>query len=270
MQDWHVLDLQQLRPEAAAWELVRRWTGPKLTVWQDDLPVIAVRQPDQMISTLSKNHRSTLRRSLRRAEKEALTFELADSPAAEEAAHRLVALHREMWQGRAISPEHLSPRFQAHLGAAVQRLSAAGLGGVVEFRYKGRVIISSLLIFGGGYVGTYLQGATEGMSRDYQISALYIWDALKRACDRKLSQVSLLRGLEPYKLRWRPMIVSNRRAILGRRWFWALYAGYRLVHARARRLVESGAAPRWLVVMTSGYRMLARFYRSLKLQALAR
>ena len=262
---WHVMDLQELRPKAVAWGLARRWPGPRLTTWQEDLPIIDARSPDQILSELSRNHRSTLRRTLRRAQNEGVERVLVAPAEAEEAGRRLVKLHREMWEGRSIGPEHLTTRFEAHLGVAASRLSALGLGAVSEFRRGGQVILSSLLMFGGDFVGTYLQGAGRSAVSEYQISSLYIWDALNRATERSIPGVSLLRGLEPYKLRWKPRVVSNRRIVLGRNWFiWAPYAGYRLLHARAKRFVVSGQAPRWVVRLADGYRTLASAYRKRK------
>jgi hypothetical protein len=212
-----------------------------------------------LVAGLSTNHRSTLRRTLRRAERERITCTLAEPPAAQSAGERLVALHREMWEGRPISVEHLTRRFEKHLGMASRLLSATGLGGVSEFRHGGEVVISSLLMFGGGYVGTYLQGASRGATAEYQINSLYIWDALGRATERRLFFVNLLRGTEPYKLRWNPRIVTNQRAVLGRHWLvWALYAAHQLLHASLRRRLDSGEAPRWVASLVGVYRRRRR------------
>jgi CelD/BcsL family acetyltransferase involved in cellulose biosynthesis len=256
---WQVLDLHDLRPQAVAWDLVRRWPALKAIGSQDDCPIIDANSPDAVLPELSRNHRSSLRRSLRRAESEGISCELVGAADAEQAGRRLVTLHRELWQGRTIVPEHLTDRFEAHLAVAARRLSAAGLGGVSEFRRGGEVILSSLLMFGGGVVSTYLQGAGRNTVAEYQISSLYIWDALKRAEERNLTGVSLLRGREAYKLRWSSTISSNQRAILGRsRLAWAPYAACQLGYARLRRFVLSADAPHWV-------RRLAERYKALRM-----
>jgi CelD/BcsL family acetyltransferase involved in cellulose biosynthesis len=263
MKSWQFIDLHQLRPEAAAWGLALKWSGPKLTIWEDDFPIIEARPLDQILPLLSQNHRSTIRRTLRRAEKDGVESKLASSCEAEQAGRRLVVLHREMWEGRPIAPEHMTMRFLEHLATAAERLTAAGLGGVSEFRRGGRVIISSLLVFGRGYVGTCLQGASRDAVSQYQIGSLYICDALKRASERRLAHVSLLRGAEPYKLRWKPMIVPNRQLILGRSHFtWAPYSGYRFLYSKSKRFAHSDKSPRWGKCLANVYRKLARGYRS--------
>jgi hypothetical protein len=55
---------------------------------------------------------------------------------------------------------------------------------------------------------------------------------LALARDRHRQGVSLLRGDEPYKLKWRPTPVRNERIILGRSGSAAAFAG--LARARGR------------------------------------
>ena len=100
MGSWQVADLQQLRPEAAAWGIRRHWDGPQLRVWQDSFPVIDVRPWDELLQFLSGNLRSTVRRSLRRFEADGGRCELADADDAEVAAKRLMSISREQWQER--------------------------------------------------------------------------------------------------------------------------------------------------------------------------
>ena len=172
---------------------------PQLTIWEDNFPIIAVLPLAQILPTLSPNRRSTIRRTLYRAKGMAWNPSWPPPAKHNRRAGGSVALHREMWQGRPIGPEHTTARFLEHLAAASERLTAAGLGGISEFRREGRVIISSLLLFGREYVGTCLHGASREALEQYQVSSLYIWDALNRATERSLAYVSLLRGAEPYK-----------------------------------------------------------------------
>jgi CelD/BcsL family acetyltransferase involved in cellulose biosynthesis len=89
---WQVADLQQLRPDAAAWAICRHWDGPQLRVWQDGFPVVVVRPWDELLQSLSSNLRSTVRRSLRRFEADGGRCQLADVADAEAAAKRLVTI----------------------------------------------------------------------------------------------------------------------------------------------------------------------------------
>jgi CelD/BcsL family acetyltransferase involved in cellulose biosynthesis len=270
LQRWLIVDLHQVRPQAAVWELVRAWRRPQLNVWEDDEPVISVRKPDQILSNLSQNHRSTLRRALRRAETSRIERSLASEAEAENAGRRLVDLHREMWEGRSIAPEHTTVRFQLLFAAAARRLTAAGLGAVSQFCCNGRVLVASLLVFDRDQVGTYLQGADRDAAAQFQISSLYIWDALNVAGDRGASTVSLLRGSEPYKLRWRPEIKATHRIVVGRNWLvWVPYAILVSLHSRAKRYVHSGEAPSWFLTMAKIYRFFARVCRCVKAGAAA-
>lgn len=270
LRPWLIVDLHQVRPQAAVWELVRAWRRPQLVVWEDDEPVIPVGKPEQILSNLSQNHRSTLRRALRRAETSKIERSFASEAEAERAGRRLVDLHREMWEGRPIAPEHKTARFRLLFAAAARRLTAAGLGAVSQFCCDGRVLIASLLLFDRDQVGTYLLGADRDTAAQFQISSLYIWDALNVADDRGVSTVSLLRGSEPYKLRWRPEIKATHRIVVGRNWLvWAPYATVVSLHSRARQYAHSGEAPSWFLTLAKSYRLLARGWRGIKARTAA-
>lgn len=257
---WQVADLQQLRPDAVAWGIHRRWDGPRTYVWQDGCPVIDVRPWDDLLATLSRNLRSTVRRALRRAESEGVHPRVANMSEAEQAARRLVALHREAWQGRDLSPEHVTQRFESCMVSAARRMIAQGCGGISEFWQEEEVILSYFWVSRPDFVGTYILGASQKALRRYQWSSLYIWDAVSNIARRQNSRhVDLLRGLEPYKLRWSTRVVSTRRLILGRRWTtWMPYAGYHALYSRARKYANSENAPRWVKDAAQGYRHLRR------------
>jgi CelD/BcsL family acetyltransferase involved in cellulose biosynthesis len=216
MNSWLVADLQELRPEAAAWNIFRKWRGPGTYVRQSGCPVIDVRSWDELLASVSRNLRSTVRRALRRVESDGVSCALANVEDAERAARRFVGLHREMWRGRDIVPEHLTERFESYMVAAASRMMTCGLGGISEFWRDGEVIASHLLVFGHGFVGEHLSGAKQEALQRYQVSSLYVWDAVNVALSRDSSRVSLLRGEEPYKLRWASGIAPNDRVILSR------------------------------------------------------
>jgi CelD/BcsL family acetyltransferase involved in cellulose biosynthesis len=256
---WQVADLQQMRPGAVAWNIFKDWDGPRTRVWQDNFPIIDVRPWDEVLMSLSKNLRSTVRRTLRRAEKDGLRCELASADEAQRASRRWVALHREVWQGRDIAPEHLTRRFESHLESAACRMTARGLGGVSEFWLDGEVVISHFLIFGRDFVIEHLPGARQDALRRYQLSSLYIWDAMNIARNRSSSYLDLLRGEEEYKLRWCSRVIPNYRAILGRRRiFWGPYAGYQALRSWAKRYASVEGAPRWIKNAANSYRVLRR------------
>jgi CelD/BcsL family acetyltransferase involved in cellulose biosynthesis len=257
MDGWQVADLQQLRSEAAAWSIFRRWRGPCLRVWQDNCPVIDVRPWEPLVASLSKNHRSTVRRALRRAQADGVEREFVSAEDAEKAGRRLIALHREAWQGRDIIPEHQTQWFEEYMGIVALRMTARGLGRITEFRRDGKAIISHFLFFGRSSVGEGLTGATQDALRRYQESSLRIWDAVNVAYQRNGQYVELLRGEESYKLRWSSSISTNYQVILGRHLgIWVPYSAYHLLLSRIKRYAYSEDAPQWTTKAWSKYRTL--------------
>jgi CelD/BcsL family acetyltransferase involved in cellulose biosynthesis len=259
---WQVADLQQLRPDAAAWGICRHWDGPQLRVWQDSFPVIDVRPWDELLQSLSSNLRSTVRRSLRRFEADGGRCEPAGVDDAELAAKRLVTLSREQRQERWLEtgPEYWTSRFESLIVAAARRMTAHELGGISEFWRDGEVIISDFWVFGRGFIGTYMLGASREALQRYQWSSLYIWDALNIARSKNCGYLDLLRGEEPYKLRWSSRISPSHRLILGRNLaFWSPYAGYHALRSKAKRYVQSESAPRWIGSAITELRALRRY-----------
>ena len=247
MECWRIADLQQLRPEAAAWGNYWWWDGPRTRLRQDSCPVVEVRPWGELLASLGSNLRSTVRRALRRAAEDGLQRKVADASSIRQAAERLVALHREAWRGRTIEPEHLTQRFEAFTVAAAERLAYRGLGSISEFYQDGEVLISDFLMFGRDFCGTYILGASQKALQRYQWSSLYIWDAIEIAHSRDRSYLDLLRGEEPYKLRWSSRIIPTDRLILGKhRTAWIPYAGYHTLRSRAKLYVRSGSAPLWI------------------------
>jgi CelD/BcsL family acetyltransferase involved in cellulose biosynthesis len=256
---WQVADLHQLRPASAAWGIFERWDGPKVRVWQDSCPMIDVKPWDELTGSLSKNLRKTVRRAISRVEADGVRRRVAQPSDAERAARRLVALHRETWQGRVISPGHLTKRFESHIVAAARRMTALGLGGISEFWRDGEVVISYLWVSEEDFFATYIAGASQKALQEYQWSSLYIWDAVLNALDRSCSTVDLLRGEEPYKLRWASKVVATHRAILGRsRGPWRPYAAYYVLRSRAKRYVNSDEVPSWVTAALVRSRVLRR------------
>jgi CelD/BcsL family acetyltransferase involved in cellulose biosynthesis len=269
MDGWHVADLQPLRPHGAARDLFEAWAGPRACVWQGNSPVIDVKPWDELLMHLSKNLRSTVRRTLRRAEADGVRCELAGADDAEQAAHRLVALSREQWgeRWRETGPEHWTQRFESHLRAAARRMTVRGFGGISEFWREEEVVISNFLVFSKDSVGVYMIGAGQQALQRYQFSSLFIWDGVNIARGRNSKYFDLGAGREPYKLRWMHGTIPLHRMILGRSLLsWSPYAGYRALHSRVKRYLYSEDAPQWLQSAPDIYRRMkygaARFVKT--------
>jgi hypothetical protein len=108
------------------------------------------------------------------------------------------------------------------------------LGGISEFWRDGEVIVSDFRVSGRDFIGTYMLGASREALQHYQWSSLYIYYALNIARSKNCGYLDLLRGEEPYKLRWSSRISPSHRLILGRNLvFWAPYAGYHALRLKA-------------------------------------
>ena len=243
---WQVADLHLLRPEAAAWDAFQRWDGHRIKIWQETCPVVEVRPWDELVASLSKNHRSTVRRALRRVQADKLSRWQVGPEEAERAARRLVALHRELWRGRDILPGRLTQRWGSFVEAAFSRMMARGLAGISEFRRDGEVLISLSWIFGQDFVGFFNSGANREALQRYQWSSLLIWEGLNIAHDRNNAYLDLLRGAEPYKVRWASRMIPCDRAILGRNLLiWMPHAAFHVLRSRAKRSARSDSTPQW-------------------------
>jgi hypothetical protein len=273
MGGWRVADLQELMPQAAAWDIFRYWDGPKSSIPITDYLLIRTNSWEELLSSLSRNARKAARRTLRRAEQDGLRCVPAGPEDAERAATTLVELHRQLWRGRRIDPEDLTPRYETFMRAAARRMTARGIGRISEFRRhdddgEEQVLVSQFLLFDKDFVGAYVIGASEEASRRYQFMTLYIWDAMEVAHRRSNAYVSLMFHASWEKLRWASEVVSSHRAILGRSKasFWVPYAGYYLVRHRyyallsdAQVYVHSEDAPRWVKKATASYYALVLY-----------
>jgi hypothetical protein len=266
---WRVADLQELMPHSAAWTIFREWQGPKTHVPIVGYVIIRAGSWEELLPSLSRNLRSIARRTLRHAEQDGVICEPAGVQDAERAASTLVKLHRELWRGRRIDPEDLTPRYEAFMRAAARRMTQRGIGRVSEFRRQadGEVLVSQFLLFDKDFVGAYVTGASEEASGRYQLETLTNWDAIDVALSRAFAYVSMMFYVSWDKLRWASEVVTSQRAILGRRrTFWVPYAGYHVLRDRYRTMrskaqvyVHSEGAPRWLKKMIEGYYALVLY-----------
>jgi CelD/BcsL family acetyltransferase involved in cellulose biosynthesis len=253
MGGWQVADLQEMRPEATAWALHRGWSASKMNLWQTNSVITDVKPWDRLVASLTSGRRDA-KRTLRRAETDGLHPVLVEEA---DAAKRLIALHREMWRDRGIAPEHTTRTFEAFLETVVGRAAAHELGAISEFRRNREVIASQFMVFGRDFVGMYICGASRETLRRYQVSSLWIWDALNTARDKKIPRLNHMRGEESYKMRWSSRVVPNHRSILGRNAILlAAYTGYHLLRSKTEEYASSENAPRWVARTVLRYRDL--------------
>ena len=271
MGGWWVADLQELMPQAAAWGIFRSWEGLKTRLPITDYVLVRANSWEELLSSVSRKLRKAARRTLRHAERDGVTREPASVEEAERAARRLMELHRELWEGRRIDPEDLTPKSQAFIERVARRMTARGIGRISEFRgADGEALVSQFLVFDKDFVGAYVIGASREASRRYQLETLTNWDSIEVACSRDNAYVSMMNYASPDKLRWATEVVKSQRMILGRTLAsWVPYAGYYILYDRYYALrsevqvyVHSEDAPRWIQNATRRYYALVEYVHS--------
>ena len=98
---------------------------------------IEFKPSDELLASLSRNHRDSGRRALRQADEDGVCSVLIGAEEVEQAARRLMALHRELRQGRRMAREHLAPKFDTFVVGAARRMTGRGLVRIYELRRDG-------------------------------------------------------------------------------------------------------------------------------------
>jgi CelD/BcsL family acetyltransferase involved in cellulose biosynthesis len=214
---WQALDVPEARPDAlagglfaAAWPGAFRATTASLCL---ELPATPM---EDLVRDLPQHSRKTVRRRLNQLRKAGPDIRTVQPGEAGEAVERLLRLHAAQWAGRGVNEDHLSPAFAAHLTRAVPAMIGAGQAALLEYRFDGRLCASSLVLIGRDLVGGYLYGAEPDLRDRVDITTMLLADTLPMAHRLGRSTMSMLRGAEEHKHRWRPLEVQNRRLVLVR------------------------------------------------------
>lgn len=211
----HPVDLRELPAESDARRLAEDWPHPVRT-WNDSVCLsLPAHSFDETVRALPRRTASRVRGKCRRIDE--LGVSALVTPAGESAATiaDLLRLHLEQWKDRGISAEHVSDRFTRHLSAAVPALIEAGYADLIQYRYEGELLGCELMLHSHGAVGSYLSGLSPRLRQKIDLATLLLRNGLGLAVQREATEYSMLRGLEPYKLRWSPRIVHNERVLLG-------------------------------------------------------
>jgi hypothetical protein len=196
--------------------VVRAWPGP---YWKLpaalclELPAMPMAD---LVRELPSHTRKTVRRRLNQLGRLDLEIRAVTAAEADRAVADLVRLHAIQWQGRAVNPEHLRPAFRRHLAAAVRGMIGAGQAVLLEYRISGRLMASSLVVVGPDLVGGYLYGTDPQLRDQVDVTTMLLADTLPMAHRLGCSTMSMLRGAEPHKMRWRPREAVNERVLLAR------------------------------------------------------
>ncbi|WP_433476056.1 GNAT family N-acetyltransferase [Spirillospora sp. CA-142024] len=222
---WCALDLPEVRPGSAAHLVAEQW--PRRS-WRTpssvclELPAGGI---EEVLGRLPRRTAGKMRAKLRKIDVRGIAVESVPADRAPDAVCALLELHARQWRGRPINPEHTTERFRRHLAEAAAGMVRDGRAAVLQYRWDGRLVASDLVLIGHRYVGAYLYGAIPDLRSCVDVSLMMLRQDLAIARDRHRQGVSLLRGDEPYKLKWRPTPVRNERIILGRTAPAAAFAG---------------------------------------------
>jgi CelD/BcsL family acetyltransferase involved in cellulose biosynthesis len=221
---WHVIHLSDVSPAAASWHIYQRWNARQTYCLANYYLFIEVKPWHELLTSLSSKHRNTVRQTLRRAEEDGVRSMLAGPAEVEQAACRLVAMHRKLRLGREIRWAHLTPEFESFIVAAARRMTDRGLGAISESWRDGEVFMSSFDLFGDKIIDGYLIGVIPEATKRYQWSSLKIYELLNMARSSNSTNVCLAQSGDPYKQRWPHKDVPFYRIILGRGVvLWRLY-----------------------------------------------
>jgi CelD/BcsL family acetyltransferase involved in cellulose biosynthesis len=213
---WCALDLREVRPGSVAHLVAERW--PRRT-WRTPSSVcleLPAGDIDDVLGRLPGRTAGKMRAKLRKIDVRGITVRSVRAEQAAEAVHALLDLHALQWRGRPINPEHTRERFRRHLAEAASGMVRDGRAAVLQYTWDDRLVAGDLVLIGHRYVGAYLYGAIPELRDAVDVSLMMLRQDLAIARDRHRQGVSLLRGDEPYKLKWRPTPVRNERIILGR------------------------------------------------------
>lgn len=212
-----VVDLREVRPDASAHLLFEAWSGARGSRPDSTCMELPAGPVEALIGRMTGPRAQRARAKLRRID--ALGIECRSVPA-----HRvagaigtLLRLHELQWLGRGVTPEHLRPRFRAHLVRSARRMVPAGEASVREFLLDGEVVAADLSFRSAQLTGGYLYGAAARLrERKVDISSMLLRELARESEGLDHGVLSLLRGSEQYKNHWNPVPVVNRRLLLAR------------------------------------------------------
>lgn len=230
---WHSLELCEVHPEAAVHQVYRHWHGRRHS-FEDSLcqylPAVAI---EQLLERLPGKSARRMRIKQRKIAEAGVVVSSTTAEEVPETVRELLRLHFLQWQERGVTPEHRTERFAAHLAESTTGLVATGRATMHRYWLAGELVAVKLLLLCPRFGGLYLYGALPALRDRLDIAGLLFGAALDEVRGAGVPVLSLLRGQEPYKRRWRPDQLHNRRLVLGPGHL-APFAAARAVRVRLR------------------------------------
>jgi len=214
---WQAVHLPEVRPGGAAGTvLAGAWRGPVRRVPASlclELPATGM---EDLVRALPSHSRKTVRRRLNQLDRCGLAVREVAPADAGPAVGDLLRLHAAQWQGRGVNRAHLTPRFRAFLDGATRDMIGTGRAALLEYRLDGQLVASSLVLLSPALAGGYLFGADPALRERVDVTTMLLADALPLAHRRGCATMSMLRGAEEHKRRWRPAESLNEGLLLVR------------------------------------------------------
>ena len=209
------LDLPEVRGDAAVHALRAHW--PRAT---RRLPASLVQHlpgvpMEELLTRLPGRTAQRTKVKLRKLAAAGVDVRLVPPWEAPEAVDRMLALHALQWRDRGATPEHMRERFATHLRAAATGMAATERAQLREYRLDGRLIACDLMLQSRGMVALYVYGVHPDARERLDIAGMLFGESLAHAVSTGRHELSLLRGNEPYKQRWRPDPAHNERLLFG-------------------------------------------------------
>ncbi|MFF7634512.1 GNAT family N-acetyltransferase [Kitasatospora sp. NPDC008050] len=236
---WQALELREVRPGSAAHQVYAHWHGRRHQLLDSVCQHLPAVPMEQLLARLPGR---TAQRSRAKQRKLLESGVVARRVPAEEvgpAMDDLLRLHALQWQSRTVTAEHVSERFAGHLRESTAALALAGQAVVYRYYLDEELMAVDLLLCCPSFTGLYLYGAHPRLRERIDIAGLLFGTSLEETVRAGIPEISLMRGEEPYKERWRPDREHNHRLLLGPRHF-ACALSVRLSLARVR----AAAVPR--------------------------
>ncbi|MFJ4680121.1 GNAT family N-acetyltransferase [Kitasatospora sp. NPDC088783] len=212
---WHSLELREVHPSAAVQRVYAHWRGRRHRFADSLCQYLPAVPMDELLKRLPGKTAQRSRVKLRKIANSGVRVHSATPEEVPYTVGELLRLHMLQWQDRGVTPEHRTARFAEHLTESTTGLVATGRAAIHRFELDGEVVAVNLVILCAPFGGLYMYGAHPGLREKLDIAGLLFGAALDEVRAAGIPQLSLLRGQEPYKQRWRPDRLSNQRLVLG-------------------------------------------------------
>ncbi|GAA1239351.1 hypothetical protein GCM10009665_32410 [Kitasatospora nipponensis] len=214
---WQSLDLREVRPGSAAHRLYAHWTGRRHQLSDSlcqHLPAVPM---EELLARLPGRTAQRSRAKQRKLAEAGVRAQRVPVEQVGAAMGELLRLHALQWESRGVTREHASERFAAHLADSTAGLARLGQAVVYRYHLDDELMAVDLLLLCPAFAGLYLYGAHPRLRERLDIAGLLFGTSLEEAVRAGIPELSLMRGEEPYKERWRPEREHNHRLLLGPR-----------------------------------------------------